>query len=166
MSWCDAIWWETKEGEIRTSIWVHKYVMLKPWKWPAACLVPMVHWVKHQNAVEQKSYNQDGLHGCSCTLHMCYLSSQVHHSKRTSVPATEWVPMTSSCRAGSFGATLEIPHSALSVLSLVHLSWEQSPDSGTYLVEDTPDLLPYRTEVSVQKYFREKKPKQTTATRT
>lgn len=58
-----------------------------------------------------KSCNQDGLHGHICTPHVCYFSSHVQHSKRTSVPPMEWAPTASSYRAGSFTATLEISHS-------------------------------------------------------
>ncbi|RMC06442.1 hypothetical protein DUI87_15876 [Hirundo rustica rustica] len=54
---------------------------------------------------------------------------------------------------------LEIPHSGVSVSSLVHLSEERSPNFGNFIIEDTPNRLLYNKEISVHKYFRKKNPK-------
>lgn len=84
--------------------------------------------------------------------HMCYLSFQVWHSRRTSVPLWNgflWLP------APELDHSVEIPHAGVSVFSLVHLSGEQSTDSGNFLVEDTPDICLY-SKVSIHKYFRKK----------
>lgn len=72
----------------------------------------------------------------------------------------QWVHTASSCRAGSFSSTLEIPHDGLSVSSPVYLSEDTSPVSGTSLVEAAPNVLLYSKEVLIHKSSRKKTNKQ------